>query len=189
MNKFELCSQALVALGAMPIASFEEGSAESTVAGTRYSSVRDGLLSSNPWSFARGQLTLAKLAGSPTADFRYAYQLPSDFLRALSVGSAAARSGRGVEYRISEKRLSTDTNGVVLTYLFRPDETVFPAYFAEVLIAKLAAEFSLPLTENTARTEALARLAEAAVQRARTIDAQQQTPLRLRMDGLIRVRG
>ena len=189
MNRFELCSQALVALGATPIASFEEGSAEATVAGARYASIRDALLSSNPWNFAKGQARLAKLADVPSADYPYAYQLPADFLRALAVGPAAGRRGRGVAYRILERRLHTDTDGIVLTYLFRPDETAFPPFFSEVLIARLAAEFCLPLTENTSRTEALMRLADTAAQRARTVDAQQQTPLRVRSGGLQRVRG
>ncbi len=189
MNKFQICSQALVSLAAVPISSFEEGSAESLIAGTRYTSVRDGLLSAHPWSFAKGQAPLPKLAAIPSADFAFAYQLPADFLRALSVGGSEARTGAGVEYRIFERTLHTDEDGVLLTYIFRPDESAFPPYFAEVLIAKLAAEFALPLTENTSRTEALARMAELSIQRAKTIDAQQQTPRRIRSGYLLEVRG
>jgi len=189
MNKYQICSQALVAIAAMPIASFEEGSAESIIAGTRYESVRDGLLSAHPWSFAKGQVTLPRLAATPSADFDHAYQLPADFLRALSVGGDDAGAGLGVAYRIFERTLHTNQDGVVLTYIFRPDESGYPPYFIEVLIAKLAAEFALPLTENTSRTEALARLAEHSIQRAKTIDAQQQTPRRIRAQYLVGVRG
>ena len=64
----------------------------------------------------------------------------------------------------------------MLTYVFRPDESAFPPFFDQALIARLAAEFCLPLTESTTRAEALHRLAEAEFRRARLIDAQEETP-------------
>ncbi|WP_425429102.1 hypothetical protein [Azospirillum thermophilum] len=44
-----------------------------------------------------------------------------------------------------------------------------------MLIARLAAEFCLPLTESGSRAEALAALAEAEFRRARLIDSQQDS--------------
>jgi hypothetical protein len=46
-----------------------------------------------------------------------------------------------------------------------------------VVIARLAAEFCLPLTENSSRAEALAKLAELEFRRARLIDNQQDSQL------------
>lgn len=176
LSKLALASRALVKLGAQPIASFEEGSAEAQVAGLLFDPVRDALISAHPWNFATAQASLPKLAGLPLADFACAYQLPAGFLRALSLGDREAARGRGLDYRIQERRLHTNRDGVVLTYIFRPEESAFPPFFDMALIARLAAEFSLPLTENTARTEALAKLAEAEFQRAKSIDAQEETP-------------
>lgn len=167
-------SRALVKLGARPIASFDETTAEAEIAANLYPSVRDGLLSGNAWSFALAQRPLARLQATPSADYAHAFQLPSDYLRAISAG--AGGSGRGVSYRIAERRLHAASQDITLTYIFRPAEADWPAFFDSVLIAKLAAEFCSPVTESTTRADLLARQAEAEFRRARLIDAQQDTP-------------
>lgn len=174
LSAIALSSRALLKLGAAGIASFEEGTAESELAANLYPPTRDALLSAHPWNFATGQARLPRLAAEPVADFPYAYQLPADFLRALSAGPEGR--GRGIEYRIAERRLHAAAESVVLTYIFRPDESAFPPFFDQALIARLAAEFCLPLTESTTRAEALHRLAEAEFRRVRLIDAQEDTP-------------
>ncbi len=86
LNSIELCSSALIKLGADGISSFEDGTAEARVAAPLYPIVRDALLSAHPWSFATKKAALAPLATAPVSDFAYAHELPSDFLKALSAG-------------------------------------------------------------------------------------------------------
>lgn len=181
-----LCSRALLKTGCRSITSFDEGTAEAEVAGNLYESVRDALLSAYPWRFATAQATLPRLEATPVADYAYAYQLPADFLRAMSAG---AGRGRGLDYRIHERRLHANASEVVLTYIFRPLETEFPPFFDQVLIARLAAEFCIPLTDSTSRSEALLRVAESEFKQARTIDAQQDTIAVMDDYPLIGVRG
>ncbi len=173
LSDIALCSRALLKLGADGIASFDEGTAEAEVSANLYPSIRDALLSSHPWTFATGQAALAKLAAEPLADFANAFQLPSDFLRALSAGTGPR--GRGIDYRIAERRLHSDVESVNLSYIFRPDESTFPPFFDQAVIARLAAEFCLPLTESTSRAEVLFKLAKDEFSRAKTIDSQQET--------------
>jgi hypothetical protein len=173
----QLCARALVKLGARPIASFDEDTMESQVCATLYPGLRDALLSAHPWSFATAQARLARLATQPVADFANAFQLPANFLRALSVGSGTR--GRGAEYRIAERRLHCDLEAPILTYVFRPAESEFPAFFDHTLVARLAAEFCLPLTESTSRAEALVKFAETELVRAKQIDAQQDAMPRI----------
>lgn len=166
-----LCSRALLKIGATAIASFEDGTAEAEVAGALFAPTRDALLSAYTWGFATHQATLARLVTEPVADYAHAFQLPADFLRALSCGQDGR--GRGIDYRIARQALHGNAETTVLTYLCRLPEEEFPPFFDQVLIARLAAEFCIPLTENTSRAEALHRLAEAEFRRARLIDAQQ----------------
>ncbi len=187
LNDIALCSRALIRIGAAPITSFSDGTAQSEIAGALFGPVRDALLSSYAWGFATAQLSLNKLATNPIADFAYAYQLPNDFLRGLSAGSG--QRGRGVSYRLSKGQLHTDAEDIVLTYIFRPTEEEFPAYFDQALISRLAAEFTIPITESTSRAETLYRLSEKEFERARQIDAQQDTPGRIEDFTLIDVRG
>ncbi len=182
-----LCARALVRIGAAPITSFDDGTAESEIAGILYPTARDALLSAYPWTFATGQVELTQLGTGPIADYQYAYQLPNDFLRAVSCGAGGA--GRGLKYRIYRDALHTDAQTVTLTYIYRPDESEFPPYFDQALIVRLAAEFCIPVTENTSRAEAMIRIAEQEYARARQIDAQQDTPNKIEDFTLVDVRG
>lgn len=185
LSDVALCA-ALIRIGAAPITGFDDASAESEIAGALYEPVRDGLLSAYAWSFATGQIELTQLTESPVADYDYAYALPNDFLRALSAGSGT--KGRGLNYRLARGQLHTNASSVVLTYIFRPDESEFPPYFDQALIARLSAEFTIPVTENTSRAEAHFRIAEKEYERARQTDAQQDSPNRIERFSLIDAR-
>ncbi|PZQ48712.1 MAG: hypothetical protein DI551_01110 [Micavibrio aeruginosavorus] len=187
LNDVALCSRALIRLGAAPITSFADGTAESEVAGAMFAPVRDALLSAYGWSFASGQAALTKLSAPPVADYQNAFALPLDYLRAISAGNGGR--GRGLNYRIARGALHTDAEEVTLSYIFRPEEEEFPPYFDMAMIARLSAEFCIPLTENTGRADALFKIADQEYARARQIDAQQDTPGRIENFSLIDVRG
>lgn len=186
LSAIALCSRALLRLGAATIASFDEGTAESEVAANLYPPLRDAVLSSHPWSFATAQAALPRLAAEPLADYGRAFQLPADFLRVLSAGPGGR--GHGLSYRIHENRLLCNSDEAVLTYVFRPDETGFPPFFDQMLIARLTAEFCIPITESTTRAQFLFRLAEDEFRRAKLIDGQQHTPPAITDFPLVEVR-
>ncbi|MBI1326027.1 MAG: hypothetical protein GC136_00115 [Alphaproteobacteria bacterium] len=181
-----LCARALVRLGAKPITSFDDGTTESDIAGILYAQARDALLSSYGWSFATAQAALNKLSEAPEADYDCAFQLPADYLRVLSAGSGGR--GRGLHYRLYRDQLHANASDVTLTYIYAPDEETFPPYFDAALIARLVAEFCIPLTENTGRAEALIKIADQEYMKARQIDAQQDSPGRIEDFSLINVR-
>ena len=187
LNDIGLCSRALIQIGASPITSFDDGTAESEIASALFAPLRDALLSAYPWTFATGQVTLVKLSTPPIADYTNAFQLPNDYLRAISAGSGGR--GRGLNYRIARGALHTDAEEVILSYIFRPEEEEFPPFFDVALISRLAAEFSIPVTENTSRTETLHKFSNREFARARQIDAQQDSPNRIEDFTLIDVRG
>ena len=186
LSSIELCSSALVKLGADVISSFDDGSAEARVASRLYPLVRDALLSTHPWSFATRRAPLALVTDVPAASFSYAYQLPVDYLKSLSAGNGGR--DHGLTFEIINRRLHTNADAVILTYVFRPSEGDFSAYFGSALVARLAAEFCLPLTENSSRAERLWRLAEAELKIARLVDSQQDTPPRVEDFTLLKAR-
>jgi hypothetical protein len=186
LNDVALCSRALIRLGAAPITSFADGTAESEIAGALFGPIRDALLSSYTWTFAMGQAVLTPLVDAPVADYAKAFQIPNDYLLAISAGSDGR--GRGLHYRIARGAVHTNADNVVLTYIFRPEEEEFPPYFDLALISRLSAEFCIPITENTTRTDTMIRMADYELARARQIDAQQDSPNRIEDFILIDVR-
>lgn len=187
LTDIALCSRALIRLGAQPITSFDDGSAESEICGALYAQSRDALLSAYGWNFATGQVALSALSEEPIGEFSNVYALPNDFLRALSAGTG--NQTRGLDYRIMNGKLYTNASQVNLTYIFRPDESEFPPFFDSVLIARLAAELCIPLTENTSRFDTLTKLAETEFSRARQLDAQQDRAQKITSFPLTDIRG
>ena len=177
----QIASRALLKIGASPISSFSNSDAESQVAGNLYSLIRDSLLSSYPWRFASKQVVINKSEiATPIADFDSVFDLPDDFLRCLSAGQAGR--GRGTHYRIQDGKLHANGESVTMTYIYGVSEENFPAHFTLALVARLAAEFCVPITEDSTRAEILYKEATNEIQRARQIDGQQDTPKRIRSD-------
>lgn len=168
LSPVALCNRALLKIGAQPIQSFYDDRIEADIALAFYEPMRDALLSAYPWRFAVAQVTLPRLSVQPLADYTYAFQLPVDCLRVLSLG--------GTNYRRIGNTLHCNSENVVMDYIYRPEDELAPAYFEQALMARLAAEFCLPLTENTSRAEMLYRIANNEFEQAKRIDAQQDTP-------------
>lgn len=177
MSRIDLCSRALLKIGASVISSLNEGTAEADVATNLYDYVRDALLSAHPWHFATTQRKLAALSEEPAGSYHNIFALPADCLRVLSAGSHG--SGAGLVYRLLNRRLHTDATEVTLTYLFRAPEEDYPPFFDKVLIAQLAAEFCIPLTDSTSRWESLRKTADDELKHAKLINAQEVTAPRI----------
>ena len=170
----DLCSMALVKLGAAPISSLDDNSAEAEIVSRLYAPTLEALLVAHPWDFTLAHANLTPDPEAPLADFAHGFFLPDDLLRTVSAG----RSGksRGVVYRVVGDRLLTDSRSVLLTYQRRCDASELPPHVVQAFIARLAAELAVPITESTSRAEAMQRLARAELHHAKLVDSQQSTP-------------
>jgi hypothetical protein len=162
-----ISSNALLLLGHTAIASFTEGGAGATVASNLYELTYESLLTMHRWRFAVGQKTLNQLVDTPLNKWRYAYQLPSDFLKAIKVFPHT-------DYDIFENKLYTNSNEIDLDYVFKPAETRLPPYFVETLQFKLAALFAFPVTSNKSTGELYEKMYMEQLARAKSIDSQGQ---------------
>ena len=186
MTDIDICSMALLKLGASSIESFDESSAEAEFASRLYGVTRDALMVSHPWNFTLREAGLERDDGEPEGGFACAFRLPPDFLRSLSAGHPGR--GRGLIFRISGSRLLCDAERVSLTYQRRVDPGLFPPHFLQALVARLAAELCIPVTESTSRAQALQSLAQAELRHARLIDSQQTPPAAVEDFTLLKVR-
>ena len=99
-----ICNSALIKLGATRIIQLTEGSKTANLCNEQFEKVRDDLLRGHIWNFAVGRAQLARLAEAPAFEFGEAYQLPSNFLRAISIHPDASGQAM-VPYRIEGRRL------------------------------------------------------------------------------------
>lgn len=165
-TKIDLCSNALLLIGENTISSFTEDTPAALVAANLYELTYESLLTLHPWRFASNKSQLARLTAAPTNQWKYAYQLPADFLVAQHVDIG------NQNYQIYGDKLFTDETTIILDYTFKPDESLLPAYFAELLEMRLASVFAVPITESATKSEHYAALADRQLLRAKTIDSQ-----------------
>ena len=186
LSDIALCARALVMIGAAPIVSFEDDSAEAEVAGMLYPVLRDGMLAAYPWRFAARGAWLARRESEDDASGAGMFVLPGDFIRLLSLET----EGRAVpEFELVQGAVICGADRAYLRYVGRMAEGAFPAFFDLALITRLAAEFCVPLTESTSRAEYLFKRAEDQFRSARLADAQQSTPRAIGDFTLIGARG
>ncbi len=191
LSDIALCARALVMIGAAPIVSFEDDTAEAEVAGMLYPAIRDGMLAGYPWRFAARGAWLARRTGSGegedlTASGEGMFVLPGDFIRLLSLET---EGGAVPEFELVQGAVRCAADRAYLRYVGRMAEGAFPAFFDLALITRLAAEFCVPLTESTSRAEYLFKRAEDQFRSARLADAQQSTPRAIGDFTLIGARG
>tara|TARA_E500000318_G_scaffold82297_1_gene77646 strand:- start:84 stop:668 length:585 start_codon:yes stop_codon:yes gene_type:complete len=192
LSDVALCARALVMIGAAPVSSFEEDTAEAEIARMLYPVIRDGMLAGYPWRFAARGAWLARLspqAGEVSGTPKEAsslFALPGDFIRLLSLENGG---GKVTRFELRDRAVMCDADDAFLTYVGRLPEASFPAWFDLALIARLAAEFCLPLTESSSRAEYLFKRSEDQFRSARLADAQQSTPHAIDDFSLISARG
>lgn len=144
-----ICNSALSKIGARQIISLTDGSKRSNFCAEQYAKLRDRELRRHVWNFAKAIVKLARSGTAPVAGFRYAYRLPSDWLRVVSVSANDQLAGT-VRYKIAGRFIHSSASDVWLCYVRRiADPNEMTADFAEVLATLLGMEGAVPLANST----------------------------------------
>ena len=188
VTPFALCSRALVRVGANPISSFDDGTAESTAAGNEYELAVRAAISKHRWNFATTRAELVPNGETPEARWAYAYDLPGE---CLTVRAAFASDGKTpIVYGLAEGALETDqAEAIVVEFTYRAAESLWPPYFEEYLFLKLAASYAMSVARNRDFAESLENLAKVEFRDAKRADAQAHTTRRMPPGRLRRGRG
>lgn len=145
---------------------------------------RDDLLRSGVWNFAVTRIKLAQLATLPVFGWSFAYGLPSDCERVVSVHDNADGSGV-VPYKIESllqsgayiNVVATDSNTVYLRYCrLVTDPNLMTASFRQVLILRMAKIFAISIAKSNPLFQALDAEEQKAERRARSIDGIEDFP-------------
>lgn len=180
-TKVDICARALIMIGAQPISSFDDGSTEALVASNIYENITQSILCRHRWRFATEQQQLSLLASAPTGRYEYAYQLPTspDLLQLNTITVADV----SIEYaRYGDKIFVNgydSQSALIADYIFRQDESEFPAYFKLGLEYTLASIFAGSVARDAAMIKQFSDLAERQIIIAKNTDSQEVTNKKL----------
>tara|TARA_R110002153_G_scaffold269481_1_gene435103 strand:+ start:45 stop:401 length:357 start_codon:yes stop_codon:yes gene_type:complete len=111
-TSIDLASNALLLIGEETISSFTNDTTAALVAANLYDLTYESLLTLHPWRFASTQIVLSRLTSTPVSTWKYAYQLPADFLVAQHVDNSTDM------YQIYTDKLYSDNSTITLDYTF-----------------------------------------------------------------------
>lgn len=115
----------------------------------QYAHARDALLRGHPWNFAIKRAALEAAAEAPDFGPAYAYDLPADCLRILTLNGIEAELGQSF-YTIESGQLLTDADEANVTYIRQvTDPNEWDANFIEAFALKLASDVALDITQST----------------------------------------
>lgn len=192
-ERVDIVNLALVWLGEQPVSSIEDDSERARVMKANYSTARDATLEKEEWSFAIKRFTPAILEQTPDPRY-YAYEVPADILRVLTVESPNHGSVGWIPRAMHEPMQRTQVewvleDGMILSrapeILCRgirrtPDEGSFSNLFVNALAARLAYQCAMPLTNSRDAEQLMAARFAQYTQEAESRDGQQGRSQRIR---------
>lgn len=172
-SKLDVINQAVISLGDSPIINLDTDDGAAAQTSTLiYDRLVNSLFTVDAYKFrfAVKQFSLNRLQSAPmdseSGGFKFAYSLPSDFLTLVRVNTRS-------EYEIFGNQLRTDAESVVLDYIARVDESLWPPYFEEMVVYRLAADLCMPVTDNATLADRLLMKFDASKKTAKAIDSKQ----------------
>lgn len=142
VTKIKLISDALVLLGEKPTSSLSDPRYGVTVGANLFEGIYENELTGNPsWRFAQTKAQLSQLVAAPLNEWKYAYQLPADMLLPRGIYPSGP-------YEIYAKHLYTNRSEIEMDYMFKPELSEIPSYFAMLMRYALAKDMIKPITES-----------------------------------------
>ena len=174
----DICSRALILIGAEPITSFDDDTTEGLVSSNMYEDIARSNLTSTRWRFATNQAVLNRLSDAPTGRFDAAYQLPSGY---LFVHAVTVRDFQ-IEYDIYGNKVFCDAaaqDELILDYTYRAEEQDWPSYFSICVEYAMATVFATAIARDQSLAQLMDQQYNIALAKARSIDSQQQSTRKL----------
>lgn len=180
-SKVQLISNALILLGDEPINSLTDSGAGAKAGSNLYESSYFAILSSHRWKFATKKVKLARLTASPLNEYKYQFQLPTDYINIITTYPRS-------DYRLLEDKLYSDSKEIEIDYIYKVNEANFPAYFIKAFEYYLAMQLVIPVTEDYNKMDIMNKMYGIESRKARYSDSQSSPSVPILDDPYIRVR-
>jgi hypothetical protein len=174
--------------GAKRILALTDSVGSAGIAADVLASERDDLLRAGVWNFAVTRIKLGQLTTLPAFGWSFAYGLPSDCERVVSVHDNDAGDGV-VPYKVESllqtdgsyvNVIASDSASIFLRYCRQvTDPNLMTASFRQVLILRMAKIFAISIAKSNPLFQALDAEEQKAFRMAKSIDGIEDYPEKL----------
>jgi len=176
----------LTLIGDQVIEALDDDNDRARVADLFFGDIRDAVLRSHPWGFAKTRVALVEAGGTPVFKWAKHFTLPVGCLRVLGVEEDYPGQ---IPYSIEGRKLLCDDSSVKILYIAQiVDSGVFDSLFTDCLAARLAMAFAMALSKQKTLIDLAAKVYEMKIQEARTVDGLESVKEEIYNDTLTSVR-
>ena len=174
-----ICNSALIKLGVGKdgrISGLGQDTKNATACNEQYEKLRDAAIRRHKWNFSIARAKLALSTTSPVFGPENAFQLPSDWIRTVSVHDNDVGVGL-VRYKIEGNKILSDSTDIWLRYARRiEDPNEMTVDFREVLATMIAKDIALVITQSNTVKKDMKDDLRKAISAARSVDALEDWP-------------
>lgn len=181
----DICNLALDLLNQGPVSDISTSPQTDTevICARWYDSCRRSVLRKHPWNFAITRAELAANATAPSFGYANAYDLPSDFLRLLTIGDDYVEDLKQ-KYQLEDNQIlygdDTSTTALPIRYIYdHVAVSQFDPLFIDCLSFELAIKMSRKITGDGEAAKELKELLKSIAPEAYAIDGQERPPQRI----------
>lgn len=184
-SKIDICSNALLLVGAQTISALDEGNDRARLVANLYDGVKNSIIRSHPWNCCIKRVALSPLTEAPAFDYTYKFLLPPDCAKILQVGEYRQE----IDYRIEAGCILADETAVFLKYVSKDiDESQFDDLLSDAVMYAMAARVAYPLTQSATLQQTMEQKLAMVMREARSVDGQDDPPETLGDNALVNSR-
>ena len=167
-SEVDICNMALIEVGGARIMSLGEDNKPGRLCKLYYPLVRDMILRGHPWNFAQKRAELALTTDTPSFEYGFAFQLPSDCLKVIKTDDQYD------VFKIEGKTLLTNNSSCSILYTSRVEDTThFDSLFIEAFAAKLGGKLCYNLSDNNTLVQLMEARYKSTLRQAKSMDGQE----------------
>jgi len=150
----EIKNASLLKLGVKPVDDFlVETTNEAKICNRLYPLYKRNMLSRRRWSFAMKRIKLASFSNVVEDEFKYAFDLPADFINLVSVFIDDKYQIAFPDYEMRGNKIYTNEGVLFIKYIYDAPEEQFSGVFTDFFTVAFASEICWVLTGDKVLTD------------------------------------
>lgn len=171
MTITDLANSALAQIGQTAITTIDDENVKAAVVCKQFWRLAaDEVLRQHRWNSASKRATLAAVVAPAEWGYKFAYQLPADFIRMMELNGEQVDASEEF-FEIEGSVIKTDASKADIRYIRQLPVSSMDASLFEVVACKLASKIAIPLAANPSLQIQALNLMERALGAARKVDA------------------